>query len=102
MHCRYLLPICVHMTVSKMEMVFLFEGNMDFIVAHPFWSFFYVFDCQVVFWRWRMKDHLKFKVTKAMVYTANAVAYMVLAGLIVGATGVMIIGAKILWFGVTL
>ncbi|GAP02062.1 hypothetical protein FFRU_320030 [Fructobacillus fructosus] len=49
-----------------------------------------------------MKDHLKFKVTKAMVYTANAVAYMVLAGLIVGATGVMIIGAKILWFGVTL
>lgn len=49
-----------------------------------------------------MKDYLKFKVTKTMVHMANAVAYMALAGLIVGATGVMIIGAKMLWFGVTL
>lgn len=49
-----------------------------------------------------MKDYLKFKVTKAMVHMANAVAYLVLAGLIAGATGFMFIGAKMLWFGVTL
>ncbi|QHJ80562.1 MAG: hypothetical protein [Caudoviricetes sp.] len=49
-----------------------------------------------------MKDYLKFKVTKTMAYMANAVAYMLLGGLLAGATGVMIIGAKILWFGVTL
>lgn len=49
-----------------------------------------------------MKDYLKFKVTNTMVHMANAVAYMLLAGLIAGATGFMFIGAKMLWFGVTL
>lgn len=41
-----------------------------------------------------MKDYFKFKVTKTMVHMANVVAYMVLAGLIAGATGFMLIGAK--------
>ncbi|MDD9138325.1 hypothetical protein H7198_01690 [Fructobacillus sp. CRL 2054] len=49
-----------------------------------------------------MKDYLKLKVTKTMAYMANAVAYTLLAGLLAGATGVIIIGAKFLWFGVTL
>lgn len=49
-----------------------------------------------------MKDNLKFKVTKTMAHMANTVAYMLLCGLLAGATGVMIIGAKMLWFGVTL
>lgn len=46
-----------------------------------------------------MKDYLKFKVTKTMAHMANAVVYMLLGGLLAGATGVMIIGAKMLWFG---
>ncbi|MCK8617970.1 hypothetical protein LNP00_06335 [Fructobacillus sp. M158] len=49
-----------------------------------------------------MKDYFKFKVTKTMAYMANTSAYLLLGGLLAGATGVMIIGAKILWFGVTL
>ncbi|CAK1250311.1 unnamed protein product [Fructobacillus fructosus] len=49
-----------------------------------------------------MKDYLKFKITNTMAYMANVVAYMLLGGLLAGATGVMIIGAKMLWFGVTL
>ncbi|QHJ82442.1 MAG: hypothetical protein [Bacteriophage sp.] len=48
-----------------------------------------------------MKDYLKLKVNKTMAHMANAVAYMVLAGLIAGTCGVMFIGAKMLWFGVT-
>lgn len=49
-----------------------------------------------------MKDNLKLKVNKTMAHMANAVTYMLLGGLLAGATGVMIIGAKMLWFGVTL
>lgn len=49
-----------------------------------------------------MKDYLKFKVTKTMAHIANTAAYLLLGGLLAGATGIMIIGAKIMWFGVTL
>lgn len=49
-----------------------------------------------------MKDYLKFKVTKTMAYMANTSAYLLLCGLLAGALGVMFIGAKMLWFGVTL
>ncbi|MBS9338371.1 hypothetical protein G6R29_01810 [Fructobacillus sp. M2-14] len=49
-----------------------------------------------------MKDYLKFKVTNTMAHMANAAAYLLLGGLLAGATGIMIIGAKMLWFGVRL
>lgn len=49
-----------------------------------------------------MKDYLKFKFTNTMAHMANTAAYLLLGGLLAGATGVMIIGAKMLWFGVTL
>ncbi|MCO0831926.1 hypothetical protein NFX39_02295 [Fructobacillus sp. W13] len=48
-----------------------------------------------------MKDYLKFKFTKTMAHIANVAAYMLLGGLLAGSCGVMIIGAKMLWFGVT-
>ncbi|MFC4761044.1 hypothetical protein [Fructobacillus durionis] len=49
-----------------------------------------------------MKNYLKFKITEAMAHMANTSAYLLLGGLLAGATGIMIIGAKILWFGVRL
>lgn len=49
-----------------------------------------------------MKDNVKFKVTKTMACMANTSAYLLLGGLLAGACGVMIIGTKMLWFGVTL
>lgn len=49
-----------------------------------------------------MKDYLKFKFTKTMAHMANTAAYLLLGGLLAGATGIMIIGTKMLWFGVTL
>lgn len=48
-----------------------------------------------------MKDYLKLKITKTMAYMANTAAYLLLGGLLAGATGIMFIGAKMLWFGVT-
>lgn len=49
-----------------------------------------------------MKEKTKIKITETMIHMANIFAYLLLAGMILGASGFIVIAVKFFWFGLTL